>query len=356
MKSFVRIVLPLVMIGAFTSPFLGAAVAGAAPSGPPIIQSSPLSGSTTSNASAAFSDQLKTNSGEPVTFSETSGSPFVRVSSSGRVTTSGNLVVGTYSVAGTDTSTNGEDHDGDHDSGIPSTGTWTYTLHVTAGLILQTPPTSGSTTTGTSVGFNAQRQTSGGVGVVTFTQSTGSGSLEVSSSGKISTSGFLGMGLHRDRHRRRWYRQSARSRRRRHLDVLAQSSRGFNHTECADIRFDDHWEQFKFHRSVANDRRQWSGELLPVLGIVLSESLCVGQSHDVGRPVCEHLRRVRQRLRRPRQHGDLDIFVARNSGHHHSKRPPPRVRPPQLRVPPLPINCTRTLARSLLRSRAARPQ
>ena len=80
-------------------------------------------GGTTPGGSAAFTDQLAvTDSLGAVTFAVTSPSApaGLSVSPAGAVSTTGTLAVGSYAVSGTD-----RDAEGD-------TGTWSYTLEVTA--------------------------------------------------------------------------------------------------------------------------------------------------------------------------------------------------------------------------------
>jgi hypothetical protein len=69
--------------------------------------------------SAAFAGTLATN-GSGVTFKVTSPNAHLAVSSSGKVTTTGPLAVGTYSISGTDADTAG------------GSGYWGFTLSVTA--------------------------------------------------------------------------------------------------------------------------------------------------------------------------------------------------------------------------------
>ena len=86
----------------------------------PIAQSAPSANTTTTADSATFTDQLVvTGNTDTVTYDATSGSSDLAVSSSGQVSTTGPLPVGTYTVSGTDT-------DGSN------TGAWSYALDVTA--------------------------------------------------------------------------------------------------------------------------------------------------------------------------------------------------------------------------------
>jgi uncharacterized repeat protein (TIGR02543 family) len=90
--------------------------------GPPIaviIQKAPFGAAVTTTGSAAFTGTLATN-GSGVTFKVTSPNAHLAVSSSGKVTTTGPLAVGTYSISGTDADTAG------------GSGYWGFTLSVTA--------------------------------------------------------------------------------------------------------------------------------------------------------------------------------------------------------------------------------
>ena len=89
---------------------------------PVIVQGSPTSGTVTTVASNTFTDTLSAASGfvGPVTWTQSTGSPQLLVSSSGGVTTSGFLAAGTYTATGTTA------------DGYGDTGTFTYTLTVTA--------------------------------------------------------------------------------------------------------------------------------------------------------------------------------------------------------------------------------
>lgn len=89
---------------------------------PVIVQGSPTSGTVTTVASDTFTDTLSAASGfvGPVTWTQSTGSPQLLVTSSGGVTTSGFLAAGTYTATGTTA------------DGYGDTGTFTYTLTVTA--------------------------------------------------------------------------------------------------------------------------------------------------------------------------------------------------------------------------------
>lgn len=89
-----------------------------------ISQNLPVGASVATGSTSGYTSQLTTsgNSGA-VTFTQTTGSPSVTVSSTGAVTTSGKLAPGTYTASGTTK------------DGSGNAGTFTYTLSVTG-----TPP------------------------------------------------------------------------------------------------------------------------------------------------------------------------------------------------------------------------
>jgi hypothetical protein len=149
-----------------------------------IAQTNPNTGSSTTGASSAFKDQLNTTPGTSIgtiTFAQTAGTS-LSVSSSGAVSTSGFLAAGPYTASGTDSDTDGD------------TGTWSYTLNVGATTIAQGGPFTGSSTTVASTGFKDQLTTTGQNSAVTFTQTAGGTSLNVSSTGAITTTGVLAAG------------------------------------------------------------------------------------------------------------------------------------------------------------------
>ena len=87
-----------------------------------ILQVAPSSG--TANAGTGFTDQLAVSGASgTVSYNQLSGSPDLTVSSTGSVSASTSLAVGTYTATGTDI-----DQVGD-------TGTWTYTLSVTPAIV-----------------------------------------------------------------------------------------------------------------------------------------------------------------------------------------------------------------------------
>ena len=153
-----------------------------------IAQAAPTASTTTTAGSAAFTDQLATtgSDGNGVAFVTTTPSLAVTVSPSGAVSTSGALAAGTYSLSGTDSDGSGD------------TGTWSYSLTVTAVTIAQAAPTAGTTTTTGSAAFTDQLATTGsdGNGVAFVTTATSSGYITVSPSGAVSTSGAVPAGTY----------------------------------------------------------------------------------------------------------------------------------------------------------------
>ncbi len=89
-----------------------------------ITQSSSTTGSVSTAASATYTEPItvEDNTGS-VTFVTTKSSSALSVSSTGVISTSGPLTVGTYSVSGTDS------------DGAGDQGTWTYTLTVTGVMV-----------------------------------------------------------------------------------------------------------------------------------------------------------------------------------------------------------------------------
>jgi len=144
---------------------------------PPVLTAVSVAGSST------FSSQLvSTNNDGAVTYVQTSGTPQLLVSSSGVVTTSGSLPLGTYVAAGTSVDAKG------------NAGTFTLTLAV--GKLLQGAPTSASAKTSASATFNNQLSVTGSNGAVTYVQTSGTPALLVSSSGVVTTSGTLTAGTY----------------------------------------------------------------------------------------------------------------------------------------------------------------
>jgi putative sterol carrier protein len=153
-----------------------------------IIQTAPFSNSTTPTKSSSFTDTLTTTGNTGVVrFTTTTAPPGstggIRVSSTGVVTTTGALSVGTYTASGTDSDSSSD------------TGSWSYSLKVSATAITQIPPTTGTTTTRKA--FSGQLKVSGSHGTVTYAQSTGAPHLKVSSSGRVSAPATLTAGTYK---------------------------------------------------------------------------------------------------------------------------------------------------------------
>jgi outer membrane protein OmpA-like peptidoglycan-associated protein len=171
-----------------------------------ITQTAPLTASTTSSGSSTFTDQLEPTTNAN-TFSTTTPNANLHVSSSGAVTTSGGpLSANSYTLSGTDLDAFGD------------TGSWSYTLVVSApangpppttivtviptsppsGVTLnQTSPTSGVTTPSNSAIFTSGPITvNNATGLVSFATSSSSTALKVSVEGAISTTGPLTAGTY----------------------------------------------------------------------------------------------------------------------------------------------------------------
>ncbi len=148
------------------------------------LLSTPLSTGVSAADAAAFTDQLvTTNEDGTVTYVQTSGSPDLVVSSTGAVTTSGALTIGTYQASGTTSDLHGD------------TGTFSLTLAV--GALVQGPPASGAVKVSGSSSFHDQLVVAGIEGTVTFVQTSGSPQLVVSPSGVVTTSGALTAGAYK---------------------------------------------------------------------------------------------------------------------------------------------------------------
>lgn len=154
-----------------------------------IVQGPSTSGTVSVAGSAAFTDTLSASSGSsgPVTFvaSGESSPTGLAVNSTGNgIVTTGTLAANTYTISGNDSDGSGD------------TGTWTYTLDVTASTIVQGPSTSGSVSVAGSATFTANLSaSSGSVGSVTFTATSAASGLVVTGS-QISTTGTLDVGVH----------------------------------------------------------------------------------------------------------------------------------------------------------------
>ena len=153
-----------------------------------IDQGVPTGDVLTVDGSTTFADQLAstTHDGSHVTFVTVVTNPHLTVSSSGAVSASGTpLPIGSYTVSGTDSDTLGD------------TGTWTYTLQITASLISQVVPTGSNTTVNNSATASDQLNVTGNNGAVTYIATGGDTTdLTVSPTGAVSTNGMLSAGVH----------------------------------------------------------------------------------------------------------------------------------------------------------------
>ena len=147
------------------------------------LLSTPTSASVTAPGSLGFSDQMAiAGDAQAITYVQASGHPALSVSSTGLVTTSGALVAGQYTAAGTSSDANG------------NTGTFSFTLIV--GAMKQEAPTSTSVSVTAAATFSDQLVTSGSDGTVSYVQSSGSPDLTVSPSGLVTTDGTLAPGAY----------------------------------------------------------------------------------------------------------------------------------------------------------------
>jgi outer membrane protein OmpA-like peptidoglycan-associated protein len=147
------------------------------------LSTTPTLAIATVATSATYSTTLATtNNTGTVTYVQTTGTPSLVVSSSGVVTTSGTLAVGSYQATGTTSDLNGD------------TGSFSFTL-IVGSATLATTPTTDSATVPNSSSYTTTLSTSGNFGgSVTYTKTSGSASVLVSSSGLITTSGTLAVG------------------------------------------------------------------------------------------------------------------------------------------------------------------
>jgi len=151
-----------------------------------LTQVSPFGGSTTTGNSSAFGDTMNTTGAAGmVHYNNPVSTPAgLNVSqTTGGITTTGKLAVGTYTVTG-DTS----------DTGGSNTGIYSYILVVAQTPILQTAPLGNTTTTALSPGFTDQLTTNGSG--VAFHETLPNPSLVVDLSGHVSTTGALAAGNH----------------------------------------------------------------------------------------------------------------------------------------------------------------
>ena len=146
-----------------------------------ITQGTPTSGTTT--AGKAFTSKLAVSGSHgTVSYSQSTGSPSLTVSTTGAVSAPATLVAGMYTATGTVKDTSGD------------TGTWTFTLTVTAGTLTQANPKTASVAT--DAGYSHQLAVSGSHGTVSYSQSTGSPSLTVSTTGAVSAPATLVAGTY----------------------------------------------------------------------------------------------------------------------------------------------------------------
>ena len=133
-----------------------------------ITQLAPASATTA--AGEGFTGQLEVSGSRgTVTYTQSSGAPRLKVSSSGNVLAPATLAAGTYRATGSDSDTHGD------------TGKWSFALTETAKKISQIAPAKGTTAAGKA--FTGQLKVSGSHGAVTYAQSSGAPSVKVSSSG-----------------------------------------------------------------------------------------------------------------------------------------------------------------------------
>jgi major membrane immunogen (membrane-anchored lipoprotein) len=138
----------------------------------------------TIKAGKAFTGQLEVSGSHgAVTYAQSSGAPHLKVSSSGKVSAPATLAAGIYKAKGTD-----------RDS-LGNTGTWSFTLKLTANKITQLAPTSATITAGKA--FTDQLKVSGSRGTVTFTQSSGAQILTVSASGTVLAPEIFAAGIYK---------------------------------------------------------------------------------------------------------------------------------------------------------------
>jgi uncharacterized protein YneR len=148
-----------------------------------IAQAAPTEGGASVPRSSAFNAQLAvTGSTGAVTYAKTGGSSKLTLSARGKVSTTGILAVGADTVTGTTSDSYGD------------SGTFTFTLHVTAVPITQTGSIAGSSTVAGARTYRHQLTVTGNVGAVTYTKTATSAHLRVSSHGVITTTGTLAAG------------------------------------------------------------------------------------------------------------------------------------------------------------------
>jgi lipoate synthase len=147
-----------------------------------LVQIAPTTATTVTGK--AFTGHLEVSGAHgTVTYKQATGSAHVIVSSSGQVSAPSSLLVGTYKATGSDK------------DGLGDSGTWSFTLTVTASEIDQIAPTTATTTPGTA--FTSQLEVTGAHGLVTYAQTSGAPDLRVSPSGKVSAAANLVAGTYR---------------------------------------------------------------------------------------------------------------------------------------------------------------
>ncbi len=148
-----------------------------------LVQIAPTSGSVTVTGSTTFQAQLAvTGATGVVTYSSHGQGQKLNVSSLGLITTKGTLAAGTYTVTGTTSDTSGD------------VGVFSYSLSV--GAIVQTVPLTGSVVATSSSSFTSQLAVSGSNGAVTYVKTGGSADLVISSSGVVRTTSSLAVGTY----------------------------------------------------------------------------------------------------------------------------------------------------------------
>jgi hypothetical protein len=147
------------------------------------LLSAPMSTAVSVAGSSTFAGQLlTTNNDGAVSYVQTTGTPQLLVSSTGVVTTSGTLPVGTYVATGTSVDAKG------------NAGIFSFTLAV--GKLLQGVPATASVKASASATFSTQLNVSGNNGTVTYVQTGGTPQLLVSANGLVTTSGVLPAGTY----------------------------------------------------------------------------------------------------------------------------------------------------------------
>ncbi len=150
-----------------------------------LTQTSTIRTTISPAASTTYTMQLTASGGSgPLSFTQTTGTPSLVVSPSGLVTTSGTLADGSYVVRGVISDASGD------------SGTYFFNLLVAAGALVQGTPTSATVAPTASAAYTTQLVETGGVGNLTFTQTSGTPSLVVSASGAVTTSGALPAGTY----------------------------------------------------------------------------------------------------------------------------------------------------------------